>query len=144
MAEAIVIGGGLAGCEAAWQLAERGHNVRLIEIRPVQKTPAHQTDQLGELVCTNSFKSEELSNAHGLLKAEMRALGSIPLASADETRVPAGVALAVDRHAFSARLAERIHQHSNITLERREVTDLPAEPCIIATGPLTSSALTTS
>ncbi len=144
MADVIVVGGGLAGCEAAWQLAERGHTVRLIEMRPVQQTPAHQTDQLGELVCTNSFKSEELSNAHGLLKAEMRALGSILLEAADETRVAAGTALAVDRHAFSARLTERISQHPGITLERRELNALPAEPCIIATGPLTSSALTES
>lgn len=144
MAEAIVIGGGLAGCEAAWQLAERGHTVRLIEMRPVQNTPAHQTDQLAELVCTNSFKSEELSNAHGLLKAEMRGLGSILLAAADESRVPAGLALAVDRHQFSARMSERITQHPNIVLERRELTDIPYGPAVIATGPLTSTALTKS
>ncbi|MFN2327220.1 MAG: FAD-dependent oxidoreductase, partial [Gemmatimonadales bacterium] len=87
-------GGGLAGCEAAWQLAERGHQVTLVEMRPVQPTPAHQTDGLAELVCTNSFKSEDTSNAHGLLKAEMRALGSILLTTADATRVPAGTALA--------------------------------------------------
>jgi methylenetetrahydrofolate--tRNA-(uracil-5-)-methyltransferase len=140
----VVVGGGLAGCEAAWQLAERGNTVRLIEMRPVQNTPAHQTDQLGELVCTNSFKSEELSNAHGLLKAEMRALGSILLDAADEARVPAGTALAVDRHVFSAGLTDRITQHSGITLERRELNQLPNGPAIIATGPLTSSALTES
>ncbi|MGH7468614.1 MAG: methylenetetrahydrofolate--tRNA-(uracil(54)-C(5))-methyltransferase (FADH(2)-oxidizing) TrmFO [Longimicrobiales bacterium] len=142
--DAIVIGGGLAGCEAAWQLAERGHTVRLVEMRPVQQTPAHQTDQLAELVCTNSFKSEELSNAHGLLKAEMRALGSILLAAADESRVPAGAALAVDRHVFSAHMSERIAQHPNITIERREISAIPDGSAIIATGPLTSNALTTS
>jgi methylenetetrahydrofolate--tRNA-(uracil-5-)-methyltransferase len=144
MTDAMVVGGGLAGCEAAWQLAERGHTVRLVEMRPERQTPAHQTDRLAELVCTNSFKSEELSNAHGLLKAEMRALGSILLASADESRVPAGAALAVDRQVFSARMSERIAQHPGIVLERREVTAIPDGPTIIATGPLTSSALTTS
>jgi methylenetetrahydrofolate--tRNA-(uracil-5-)-methyltransferase len=142
--EALVVGGGLAGCEAAWQLAERGQRVRLLEMRPTQPTPAHQTDQLAELVCTNSFKSEELSNAHGLLKSEMRALGSILLAAADQTRVPAGLALAVDRIEFSRRISERITDHPNITVERRELTELPSEPAIIATGPLTSDALTSS
>ena len=142
MAEALVIGGGLAGCEAAWQLAERGHHVTLIEMRPVQQTPAHQTDRLAELVCTNSFKSEDLSNAHGLLKSEMRALGSILLESADASRVPAGQALAVDRHVFSARMTERMEGHPRITIERREVCTLPAQPAVIATGPLTSDALT--
>ena len=144
MAEVIVAGGGLAGCEAAWQLAERGHTVRLIEMRPVANTPAHQTDQLAELVCTNSFKSEELSNAHGLLKSEMRALGSILLTAADETRVAAGSALAVDRHAFSARMTAFMTAHPNITIERGEISALPAGPAIIATGPLTSPALTES
>jgi methylenetetrahydrofolate--tRNA-(uracil-5-)-methyltransferase len=144
MAEALVIGGGLAGCEAAWQLAERGQPVRLIEMRPERQTPAHQTDALAELVCTNSFKSEELANAHGLLKAEMRALGSILLSSADESRVPAGQALAVDRHQFSARMTERMEQHPNITIERRELSELPNTHAVIATGPLTSDALTAS
>ena len=144
MAEVIVVGGGLAGCEAAWQLAERGHAVRLVEMRPIANTPAHQTDQLAELVCTNSFKSEELSNAHGLLKSEMRALGSILLAAADETRVAAGTALAVDRHAFSARMTALVSSHPNITIERREISQLPEGPAIIATGPLTSPALTAS
>lgn len=144
LSEALVVGGGLAGCEAAWQLAERGHQVRLLEMRPVRGTPAHQTDELAELVCTNSFKSEELSNAHGLLKSEMRALGSILLAAADETRVPAGLALAVDRHRFSARMSERLTQHPNITVERVELTDLPKAPAVIATGPLTSDALSAS
>jgi len=144
MRRAVVVGGGLAGCEAAWQLAERGHQVQLIEMRPVRNTPAHQTDSLGELVCTNSFKSEDTSNAHGLLKAEMRDLGSILLAAADESRVAAGSALAVDRVAFSARMTARVTQHPNISVVRDEVLVLPNEPAIIATGPLTSDALTAS
>ena len=142
MNQALVVGGGLAGCEAAWQLAERGHQVTLVEMRPVQQTPAHQTDGLAELVCTNSFKSEDLGNAHGLLKAEMRALGSILLRAADQTRVAAGTALAVDRHKFSALLGELISNHPNISVERHEITRVPDQPAVIATGPLTSDALT--
>jgi methylenetetrahydrofolate--tRNA-(uracil-5-)-methyltransferase len=142
--KALVIGGGLAGCEAAWQLAERGHAVTLVEMRPVRQTPAHQTDGLAELVCTNSFKSEDLGNAHGLLKSEMRALGSILLRAADQTKVAAGTALAVDRHKFSDLLGELISNHPNITLERREITEVPEEPAVLATGPLTSDALTHS
>jgi methylenetetrahydrofolate--tRNA-(uracil-5-)-methyltransferase len=144
MSDALVIGGGLAGCEAAWQLAERGHQVTLAEMRPVKQTPAHQTDGLAELVCTNSFKSEDVGNAHGLLKAEMRGLGSILLRAADETKVPAGTALAVDRHKFSARIEQLIAEHPNITLERRELTEVPATPAVLATGPLTSESLTQS
>ena len=144
MKRALVVGGGLAGVEAAWQLAERGHEVTLVEMRPVKNTPAHQTDGLAELVCTNSFKSEDLGNAHGLLKAEMRALGSILLRAADQTKVPAGTALAVDRHKFSELLGELIARHPNITLDRREVTSIPDEPAVLATGPLTSDALTAS
>ena len=144
MADALVVGGGLAGCEAAWQLAQRGHTVRLVEMRPGQRTPAHQTDQLAELVCTNSFKSEELSNAHGLIKAEMRALGSILLSAADQSRVPAGSALAVDRQAFSARVTAQIAAHPAITIERAELRSLPDGPAVIATGPLTSDALSSS
>ncbi|HEY0305503.1 MAG TPA: methylenetetrahydrofolate--tRNA-(uracil(54)-C(5))-methyltransferase (FADH(2)-oxidizing) TrmFO [Longimicrobiales bacterium] len=144
MSKALVVGGGLAGCEAAWQLAERGHHVTLVEMRPLRNTPAHQTDGLAELVCTNSFKSEDLGNAHGLLKAEMRALGSILLRAADQTRVAAGTALAVDRHKFSDLLGELITQHPNITLERSEISSVPAEPAVLATGPLTSEALTHS
>lgn len=142
MAKVTVVGGGLAGCEAAWQLAERGHDTVLVEMRPVRQTPAHQTDGLAELVCTNSFKSEDPNNAHGLLKREMRTLGSLLLRAAEDTRVPAGAALAVDRAAFSARMAGWVLAHPRIRLERREVTELPADPAVIATGPLTSEALT--
>src|SRR5829696_9132174 len=106
-----VVGGGLAGSEAAWQLAERGHAVVLHEMRPVRGTPAHKSDRLAELVCSNTFKSTETSNAHGLLKAEMRALGSLILRAADEARVPGGSALAVDRDVFSAGVHERIMAH---------------------------------
>ncbi|MDX1673833.1 MAG: methylenetetrahydrofolate--tRNA-(uracil(54)-C(5))-methyltransferase (FADH(2)-oxidizing) TrmFO [Longimicrobiales bacterium] len=142
MARVTVVGGGLAGCEAAWQLAERGHRVALVEMRPVKHTEAHQTDDLAELVCTNSFKSEDTGNAHGLLKAEMRRLGSILLSCADTSRVPAGTALAVDRELFSARMTRAMESHPGITLQRREVTALPAGPAVIATGPLTSDPLT--
>ena len=135
-----VIGGGLAGCEAAWALAERGVRVNLHEMRPVRMTPAHQTDRLAELVCSNTFKSVEPTHAHGLLKTEMRQLGSIVLQAADEARIPGGSALAVDRVVFSARVQSRVLGHPNITLVRGEVTELPS-PGIIATGPLTSDAL---
>jgi len=136
-----VIGGGLAGSEAAWQLAERGHAVVLHEMRPLKGTEAHHTDRLAELVCSNTFKSTELSNAHGLLKGEMRALGSVILAAADEARVAAGSALAVDRDVFSAAVHERLHAHPRVTVERGEMTEL-LSPGIVATGPLTSDALT--
>src|SRR5215216_1973494 len=109
-----VIGGGLAGSEAAWQLAERGHDVVVHEMRPLRTTEAHKTDRLAELVCSNTFKSTELSNAHGLLKAEMRALGSLILKCADAARVAAGSALAVDRDAFSLGVHERLHAHPNV------------------------------
>jgi len=135
-----VVGGGLAGSEAAFQLAERGHDVVLHEMRPVRGTPAHQTDRLAELVCSNTFKSTEVTNAHGLLKAEMRALGCLVLEAADAARVPAGSALAVDREVFSAFVHDRVHAHPRIAVERGEVTTLPA-PGIVATGPLTSDAL---
>jgi methylenetetrahydrofolate--tRNA-(uracil-5-)-methyltransferase len=138
---ALVVGGGLAGCEAAWQLAERGRDVTLVEMRPVRGTPAHQTDQLAELVCTNSFKSLDTGNAHGLLKHEMRAMGSLLISAAEATRVPAGQALAVDRVLFSEEITRRIEGHPRIRLERRELTELPGEPAVIATGPLTSDAL---
>lgn len=135
-----VVGGGLAGSEAAWQLAERGHSVVLHEMRPVKTTEAHKTGRLAELVCSNTFKSTETTNAHGLLKAEMRLLGSIVLRAADEARIPAGTALAVDRDIFSAGVHDRLMAHPRITVERGEVAALPS-PGIIATGPLTSRAL---
>ena len=141
--EVHVIGGGLAGSEAAWQLAERGHRVVLHEMRGVRGTEAHKTDKLAELVCSNTFKSTEVTNAHGLLKAEMRALGSIILSAADEARVAAGSALAVDRDVFSAAVHDRILAHANITVVREEITQLPS-PGIIATGPLTSDGLATT
>ena len=138
-----VVGGGLAGSEAAWQLAERGHDVVLHEMRGVQGTPAHKTDRLAELVCSNTFKSTETSNAHGLLKAEMRLLGSIILVAADEARVPGGSALTVDREVFSAAVQERVTSHPRIIVVREEVSTLPS-PGVIATGPLTSDALATA
>jgi methylenetetrahydrofolate--tRNA-(uracil-5-)-methyltransferase len=138
-----VVGGGLAGSEAAFQLAARGHAVVLHELRGAPGgpgTPAHRTDQLAELVCSNTFKSTDVTNAHGLLKAEMRALGSLVLACADDARIPAGTALAVDRDLFSAAVHARVHAHPGITVVRDEVTSLPAVG-IVATGPLTSDAL---
>ncbi len=143
MANVHVIGGGLAGSEAAYQLAERGLSVVLHEMRPVRDTPAHKTDRLAELVCSNTFKSTELTNAHGLLKAEMRALGSIILEAADEARVPGGSALAVDRDLFSAAVHARVTSHPRIEVVREEVTVLPS-PGVVATGPLTSDALATA
>ncbi|MBA3339415.1 MAG: methylenetetrahydrofolate--tRNA-(uracil(54)-C(5))-methyltransferase (FADH(2)-oxidizing) TrmFO [Gemmatimonadaceae bacterium] len=135
-----IIGGGLAGSEAAWQLAARGHEVRLHEMRPVVGTAAHKTDRLAELVCSNTFKSTETSNAHGLLKAEMRLLGCMILECADAARVPGGSALTVDRDVFSAAVSQRVASHSKITVVRDEAVELPS-PGIVATGPLTSSAL---
>ena len=135
-----VVGGGLAGSEAAYQLAERGLSVVLHEMRPVRETPAHKTDRLAELVCSNTFKSTEVSNAHGLLKAEMRAMGSMILQAADEARVPGGSALAVDRDLFSASVHDRVTSHPRIQVVREEVSALPS-PGIVATGPLTSDAL---
>ncbi len=135
-----IVGGGLAGSEATWQLAERGHDVVLHEMRPVKTTEAHKTDKLAELVCSNTFKSTEVTNAHGLLKAEMRLLGSIVLQAADQARVPAGSALAVDRDVFSAGVHDRVMAHQRVTVERGEISSLPS-PGIIATGPLTSESL---
>ena len=138
-----VIGGGLAGSEAAWHLAERGCRVVLHEMRPVSRTPAHQTDRLAELVCSNTFKSTETTNSHGLLKAEMRLLGSMVLRAADAARVPGGSALTVDREIFAGAVTEHVSSHPNIELVREEVVTLPS-PGIIATGPLTSEALSAS
>lgn len=135
-----VVGGGLAGSEAAWQLAERGHEVLLHEMRPLVGTEAHKTDRLGELVCSNTFKSTETSNAHGLLKAEMRLVGSMILECADAARVPGGSALTVDRDLFSSAVHARVTGHPRITVVRGEVTSL-SSPLIVATGPLTSSGL---
>jgi methylenetetrahydrofolate--tRNA-(uracil-5-)-methyltransferase len=143
MKEVHVVGGGLAGSEAAFQLAERGHDVILHEMRPVRGTPAHKTDRLAELVCSNTFKSTETSNAHGLLKAEMRLLGSMVLQCADEARVPGGSALTVDREVFAAAVQARVASHARITIERDELSFIPS-PGIIATGPLTSDALATT
>jgi methylenetetrahydrofolate--tRNA-(uracil-5-)-methyltransferase len=137
---ATVVGGGLAGSEAAWALAERGVRVTLCEMRPKTRTAAHQTDRLAEIVCSNSFKSIDLTNAHGLLKAELRALGSLLLQCADLARVPGGAALAVDRELFSQTVHQRVTAHPNITLVRQEVIELPT-PAVIATGPLTSERL---
>jgi methylenetetrahydrofolate--tRNA-(uracil-5-)-methyltransferase len=136
----MVVGGGLAGSEAAWQLAIRGIQVSLHEMRPVTTTPAHKTDKLAELVCSNTFKSTEVTNAHGLLKAEMRLLGSVILEAADGVRVAAGSALAVDRDAFSRSVTERISGERRIDIVREEVTSI-VSPAVIATGPLTSDKL---
>lgn len=136
-----VIGGGLAGTEASVYLAERGHRVRLYEMRPSRGTPAHQTEGLAELVCTNSLKTEDPTNAHGQLKREMEALGSLVLSVARETRVPAGSALAVDRRLFSESVTEVVSAHSGIEVVREERTGLPEGPGILATGPLTSDSL---
>jgi methylenetetrahydrofolate--tRNA-(uracil-5-)-methyltransferase len=135
-----VVGGGLAGSEAAWQLAVRGFDVVLHEMRPVRHTPAHRTERLAELVCSNTFKSTETWNAHGLLKAEMRLLGSVVLAAADEARVPGGSALTVDREVFSAAVSERLEAHPRVRIVREEMTAIPS-PAVIATGPLTSEPL---
>ncbi|HYH83172.1 MAG TPA: methylenetetrahydrofolate--tRNA-(uracil(54)-C(5))-methyltransferase (FADH(2)-oxidizing) TrmFO [Longimicrobium sp.] len=147
MAEVTVVGGGLSGSEAAYQLAEHGHEVTLHEMRPVRGTPAHQSDRLGEIVCSNTFKSEDPHNAHGLLKLEMDELGaggSLLLACARESRIPGGTALTVDRIEFAERMTAAIAAHPRIRVERGEVADLPAGPTIVATGPLTSDALSLS
>jgi methylenetetrahydrofolate--tRNA-(uracil-5-)-methyltransferase len=136
-----VIGGGLAGSEAAWQAAERGVHVLLYEMRPQRMTPAHVGDRLAELVCSNSLGSDLPDRAAGLLKAELRRLGSLVLACADGTRVPAGGALAVDRELFAAEVTRRVEAHPRVRLVREEVTAIPAGPAVVATGPLTSDAL---
>ena len=142
MEPVIVIGAGLAGSEAAWQLAQRGIPVRLLEMKPKKMSPAHHSASFGELVCSNSLRSDQLENAVGLLKEELRRCGSLIMACADEHRVEAGGALAVDREAFSAAITDKIRSHPNITVEEGEVTQIPEEgQVIIATGPLTSDAL---
>lgn len=137
----VVIGGGLAGCEAAWQIAKRGGRVLLYEMKPLRYSPAHRSADLAELVCSNSFKSESLENAHGLLKAELSRLDSLILRAARESRVPAGDSLAVDRRTFARRVTESLEGCGNIEILRREVTSLPeGKITIVATGPLTSNA----
>jgi len=136
-----VIGAGLAGSEAAWQLAQRGIQVELYEMKPEKKSPAHHSDTFAELVCSNSFRGDRLENAVGLLKEELRRLGSLIMACADETRVEAGGCLAVDRAGFSELVTEKIRSHPNITVISGEVTKVPEGPVIVATGPLTSDAL---
>jgi methylenetetrahydrofolate--tRNA-(uracil-5-)-methyltransferase len=140
-----IIGGGLAGCEAAWQAAESGVDVVMHEMRPTTPTAVHKTDRLAELVCSNSFRGDKLDNAVGLLKEEMRRLGSLVMRVADRVRVPAGAALAVDREQFAEQMTEAIASHPRIRVERGELPRIPAStmgaPVVIATGPLTSAAL---
>ncbi len=136
-----VIGAGLAGSEAAWQLANRGIEVELYEMRPVKKSPAHHTGDFAELVCSNSLRGDRLENAVGLLKEELRRVGSIIMECAEATRVEAGGALAVDRHGFARMVTEKVRSHPNITVISEEVTEVPEGPVIIATGPLTSDAM---
>ena len=138
---ATVVGAGLAGCEAAWQLARQGIRVTLIEMKPEKMTPAHHSPLFAELVCSNSLRSDRLTNAVGLLKEEMRLCRSLIMAAADHARVPAGGALAVDRDMFSGYITRALREHPLVTVEEREVTDIPDGPVIIATGPLTSVAL---
>ena len=141
MQEVKVIGAGLAGCEAAWQLAERGVHVTLMEMKPQKMTPAHHSADFAELVCSNSLRGDRLENAVGLLKEELRRLGSLILQCAEANRVEAGGALAVDRYGFSGMVTEKIRSHPNITVAEGEVTEIPEPPVIIATGPLTSDAM---
>ena len=136
-----VIGAGLAGSEAAWQIASRGVNVRLYEMRPVKQTPAHHTDKFAELVCSNSLRANNLTNAVGIIKEEMRMLDSLIIRAADACAVPAGGALAVDRHEFAGNVTDTIRNHPLIEIINEEVTELPEGITIIATGPLTSPAL---
>ena len=135
-----VIGAGLAGSEAAWQLAQRGIQVTLYEMKPHKKTPAHHSDDFAELVCSNSLRADRLENAVGLLKEELRRCGSLIMQCADATRVEAGGALAVDREGFARMVTEKLRSHENITVRAQEVTEVPEGPVIIATGPLTSDA----
>jgi len=143
MKSVTVIGAGLAGCEAAWQLANRNIHVTLIEMRPIKPSPAHKTDMFAELVCSYSLRSNALSNAVGILKQELRMLDSLIIEVADQTAIPAGSALAVDRDTFAANVTNRINSHPNITVVREEVIHLGEGPILIASGPLTSDALAT-
>jgi methylenetetrahydrofolate--tRNA-(uracil-5-)-methyltransferase len=144
MAELIVIGGGLAGSEAAWQAAERGIDVKLFEMRPLKSTGAHVSGNLAELVCSNSLGSNLIDRASGLLKEEVRRLGSMVLTCAEQTAIPAGGALAVDREAFAEKVTRTISEHPRIQLIRQEVNDIPTGPTVVASGPLTSASLTRS
>ena len=142
-----IIGGGLAGCEAAWQVAERGCSVHLVDMKPHRFSPAHQSDKLGELVCSNSFRSNDQTSAVGLLKEEMRRCKSLIIRKAYETEVPAGKALAVDREKFAARITEAMQTHPLIEISRKEILQLPPPspfPTILASGPLTSEELAES
>ncbi len=139
--EVTVVGAGLAGCEAAWQLAQRGIHVTLCEMKPQKMTPAHHCADFAELVCSNSLRGDRLENAVGLLKEELRRLGSLILQCAEANRVEAGGALAVDRYGFSGMVTEKIRSHPEITVVEGEITEMPAPPVIIATGPLTSDAM---
>ena len=141
MKKVTVLGAGLAGCECAWQLAKRGIEVRLFEMKPNKMTPAHSSEYFAELVCSNSLRSDELTNAVGLLKAEMRKMGSLIMESADSNRVAAGGALAVDREGFSRYITDKIKSCTNIELVSEEATDFPNGELVVATGPLTSDAL---
>ena len=141
MKKVTVLGAGLAGCECAWQLAKRGIEVRLYEMKPNKMTPAHTSEYFAELVCSNSLRSDELTNAVGLLKAEMRKMGSLIMESADSNRVAAGGALAVDREGFSRYITDKIKSCPNIELVSEEATDFPEGELVVATGPLTSDAL---
>ena len=141
MSKVTVVGAGLAGSEAAWQLAQRGIHVELIEMKPHKMSPAHHSENFGELVCSNSLRGDRLENAVGLLKEELRRMDSLIIACADATRVEAGGCLAVDRHGFSALVTQKLRSHPNITIRAEEVTQVPEGPVIIATGPLTSDAL---
>ncbi|RLQ92683.1 FADH(2)-oxidizing methylenetetrahydrofolate--tRNA-(uracil(54)-C(5))-methyltransferase TrmFO [Planomicrobium sp. Y74] len=136
-----VIGAGLAGSEAAWQIAKRGVNVRLYEMRPVKQTPAHHTDKFAELVCSNSLRANSLTNAVGVIKEEMRMMDSVIIESADKASVPAGGALAVDRHEFAGAVTDKVRNHPLVEVINEEVTEIPEGITIIATGPLTSPAL---
>lgn len=141
MREVTVVGAGLAGCEAAWQLANRGVSVQLIEMKPNKKSPAHHLDSFAELVCSNSLRADRIQNAVGLLKEEMRQMNSLIMRAADDQRVPAGGALAVDRNGFSQEVTHHIKEHPLIQICYDEVNDIPEGPCIIATGPLTADHL---
>ena len=141
MSKVTVVGAGLAGCEAAWQLAQRGFSVDLLEMKPEKMSPAHKSEDFAELVCSNSLRGDRLENAVGLLKEELRRVGSLILACAEATRVEAGGCLAVDRQSFSKLVTEKIRSHPNVTVISGEITEIPAEPVIIATGPLTAEPL---